>query len=83
MPIVAICSSSACDCRVPLGDAVESAITPIPPVCPDCGASPMIWLCPNCGFLVVDLPGCDPEECQACCADIRASFQRLHQGRVH
>jgi hypothetical protein len=33
-------------------------------------------LCPSCGFLVVELPGYDPEECHACRVHIRAWFRR-------
>jgi hypothetical protein len=83
MPVIAICSSVACDCRVPLQNPIEGTSVPTPSECPDCGASPMIALCPSCGFLLVELPGCDPLRCQSCRADIRAAFQEYRQGRVH
>jgi len=43
----------------------------------------MITLCPSCGFLLVELPGRDPDRCQLCHADIRAAFQEYRRVRVH
>jgi hypothetical protein len=46
MPVIAVCASAACDCRVPLQSPIEGTSMPTSSESPDCGASPMIGLCP-------------------------------------
>lgn len=82
MPVVAICSSVACDFRIQLQNLIEGTSTPAPITCPGC-ACPMISLCPRCGFLLVELPGRDPERCNICHADIRVAFQKYRRVCVH
>jgi ribosome-binding protein aMBF1 (putative translation factor) len=51
MPPVAVCSLPRCDFLIELQDRTQGTSTPTPKVCPKCD-SPIISLCPACGFLL-------------------------------
>jgi rubrerythrin len=76
MPPLALCSSPACDFRIKLQDGTTGKSISTPHTCPKCEA-PMVSVCPECGFLLIDIPAEKHPRCPVCRLDIRETFARM------
>jgi hypothetical protein len=72
MPLLASCSSLACDYTTRLQDNSSGVSLSIPEQCPRC-ASPLLTSCPKCGFPLLENP--NPQgRCEVCHAVMRGAI---------